>query len=41
MIKPDVRIRAASSADADALLQIYAPYVERTAISFEYAASSA
>lgn len=36
MIKPDVRIRAASSADADALLQIYAPYVERTAISFEY-----
>lgn len=29
-------IRTASEADAPALLKIYAPYVERTAITFEY-----
>ena len=29
-------IRTASEADAPALLEIYAPYVERTAITFEY-----
>lgn len=32
----DVRIRAASPEDAKALLGIYGPYVERTAITFEY-----
>ena len=30
-----VRIRAASAADAASLLEIYAPYVERTPVSFE------
>ena len=29
-------IRTASEADAPVLLEIYAPYVERTAITFEY-----
>ena len=29
-------IRTASEADAPPLLEIYAPYVERTAITFEY-----
>ena len=29
-------IRTASAADAPALLAIYAPYVEQTAITFEY-----
>ena len=29
-------IRTASEADAPALLEIYAPYVDRTAITFEY-----
>lgn len=32
----DFTIRAATVADASKLLQIYAPYVENTAISFEY-----
>lgn len=32
----DIHIRIASPADAEALLQIYAPYVENTAITFEY-----
>lgn len=31
-----IRIRAASPDDASELLKIYAPYVEQTAISFEY-----
>lgn len=31
-----VRLRAASPADAEGLLNIYAPYVENTAITFEY-----
>ena len=32
----NIRIRAASESDAGALLGIYAPYVEQTAITFEY-----
>ena len=32
----NVKIRVASPADAKALLSIYAPYVETTAITFEY-----
>jgi len=32
----DLRIRLAAEADAEELLSIYAPYVEGTAISFEY-----
>lgn len=31
-----VRIRVASGKDAEQLLGIYAPYVEKTAITFEY-----
>lgn len=31
-----IEIREAQEADAEALLGIYAPYVERTAITFEY-----
>ncbi len=31
-----IRIRRATTADAEALLAIYAPYVEQTAITFEY-----
>ena len=31
-----IQIRTASEADADALLEIYKPYVEETAITFEY-----
>lgn len=31
-----MRIRGADTADAQELLAIYAPYVEETAISFEY-----
>ena len=37
---PTVFIRPASPSDAEALLSIYAPYVERTAITFEYAVPS-
>ena len=36
MSKTEIQIRTASPADAAALLQIYAPYVEKTAITFEY-----
>lgn len=36
MAGEDVRVRPATEADAAALLGIYAPYVERTAITFEY-----
>ena len=32
----DITIRVASSDDAQELLKIYAPYVEKTAITFEY-----
>ncbi len=32
----NVNIRVASPDDAEALLKIYAPYVEKTAITFEY-----
>ena len=31
-----LQIRAATEEDAEALLAIYAPYVEKTAITFEY-----
>ncbi len=31
-----MRIRSARPADAAVLLKIYAPYVEQTAITFEY-----
>lgn len=36
MSKSDLRIRAATPDDAAALLAIYAPYVQDTAVSFEY-----
>ena len=32
----EIQIRVASAKDADGLLEIYAPYVEKTAITFEY-----
>ena len=31
-----IRLRTACEEDAEALLDIYAPYVEHTAVSFEY-----
>ena len=34
----DIKIRIARTEDAEALLRIYAPYVEKTAITFEYEA---
>lgn len=40
-IKDSVTIRTATPADAQALLNIYAPYVEHTAITFEYNVPSA
>jgi len=36
MEKKDIVIRTTTPADAQELLKIYAPYVEHTAISFEY-----
>ncbi len=36
-----IRVRPAVPADAEALLAIYAPYVEETAITFEYTVPSA
>ena len=36
MSSPAFRFRLATPDDAPALLSIYAPYVEKTAISFEY-----
>lgn len=36
MSSPAFRFRLATLDDAPALLNIYAPYVEKTAISFEY-----
>ena len=35
-MEKEIIIRKASAADAEALLLIYAPYVEKTAITFEY-----
>lgn len=32
----DIKIRVASPSDAEALVQIYAPYVKNTAVTFEY-----
>ena len=36
MEKNILQIRVATKEDAEALLAIYAPYVEKTAITFEY-----
>lgn len=36
MNKNDIKIRFATVQDAESLLKIYAPYVEKTAITFEY-----
>ena len=36
MEKNKLQIRVATKEDAEALLAIYAPYVEETAITFEY-----
>ena len=36
-----IKLRLATPQDADALLEIYAPYVKQTAISFEYDAPGA
>ena len=36
MIKDEVKIRTATEKDAEALLEIYEPYVRETAITFEY-----
>lgn len=36
-----IKLRLAKPQDADALLEIYAPYVKQTAISFEYDVPSA
>ncbi|EOS65375.1 GNAT family N-acetyltransferase [Oscillibacter sp. 1-3] len=40
MAPGDLTVRAAAPEDAAALLEIYAPYVEKTAITFEYAVPS-
>jgi len=32
----DIRIRTAAAADAEAILAVYAPYIQKTAITFEY-----
>lgn len=40
MDKSKIQIRIATIQDAEALLAIYAPYVENTAITFEYTAPS-
>ena len=36
----EIRIRAAGPEDAEALLAVYAPYVENTAVTFEYTVPS-
>ncbi|MCH4193210.1 MAG: GNAT family N-acetyltransferase [Butyrivibrio sp.] len=41
MEKSEIRIRTAMESDAEKLLAIYAPYVEKTAITFEYEVPSA
>lgn len=40
MAPGDLTVRTAAPEDAAALLEIYAPYVEKTAITFEYAVPS-
>ena len=35
-MKEELTIRVAKPEDAKGLLEIYAPYVEKTAITFEY-----
>lgn len=40
-MEKSITVRAATPADAEALVRIYAPYVEKTAVSFEYEAPSA
>ena len=40
-MEKDCKIRVATPEDAEALLRIYAPYVEKTAITFEYDVPSA
>ena len=37
---PDILIRPAEMRDVPAMLAVYAPYVEETAVSFEYAVPS-
>ena len=41
MGEEQIRIRAASIQDAAAILRIYAPYIEKTAVTFEYEVPSA
>ena len=41
MAEHDILIRVACEDDAEALLEIYAPYVRDTAVTFEYDAPSA
>ena len=36
MTASDIRLRVATPGDAEAILAIYAPYIEQTAITFEY-----
>ncbi len=36
MLSKDIRIRTADASDAQALLEIYAPYIIKTAVTFEY-----
>lgn len=36
MLSRDIKIRTACASDAQALLEIYAPYVTKTAVTFEY-----
>ena len=36
MASNDIRLRVARAADAEAILAVYAPYIEKTAITFEY-----
>lgn len=35
-METEIKIRMANTEDAEALLEIYAPYVRETAITFEY-----
>lgn len=36
MLYKDIKVRTADILDAQELLEIYAPYVRKTAITFEY-----
>ena len=40
-MKNEVKIRIACADDAENLLKIYSPYIEKTAITFEYTAPTA